>query len=134
VTAAFLAAEKLFDLEAIWQAIEDAPIAETPRILLMSRAADVVRSHMADLLRSGATTIAPSVMAADLAGASPRSRLRSTTSSSPKRASAPPAWPPNCWQPARMASKPSPSSISSIWMAWSGWRRWPMAMAPIPWR
>jgi glutamate dehydrogenase len=68
VTAAFLAAEKLFDLEAIWQAIEDAPIAETPRILLMSRAADVVRSHMADLLRSGATTIAPSVMAADLAG------------------------------------------------------------------
>jgi glutamate dehydrogenase len=30
VTAAFLAAEKLFDLEAIWQAIEDAPIAETP--------------------------------------------------------------------------------------------------------
>jgi glutamate dehydrogenase len=68
VTAAFLAAEKLFDLEAIWQAIEDAPIAEKPRILLMSRAADVVRSHMADLLRSGATTISPSVMAADLAG------------------------------------------------------------------
>ncbi|WP_206242246.1 NAD-glutamate dehydrogenase domain-containing protein [Novosphingobium terrae] len=68
VTAAFLAAEQLFGLETIWQAIEDAPIAEKPRILLMSRAADVVRSHMADLLRSGATTIAPSVLAADLAG------------------------------------------------------------------
>jgi glutamate dehydrogenase len=67
VTAAFLAAEQLFGMGAIWQAIEDAPMAEKARILLMSRSADALRSHMADLLRSGATTTTPSVLAGALA-------------------------------------------------------------------
>jgi glutamate dehydrogenase len=67
IAAAFLAAEQLFGMQAIWQAIEDAPMAEKARILLMSRSADAMRSHMADLLRAGATTTAPSVLAGALA-------------------------------------------------------------------
>jgi glutamate dehydrogenase len=66
VTAAFLAAEQLFGMAAIWQAIEDAPMSEKARILLMSRSADAMRSHMADLLRSGATTMSPFALAGAL--------------------------------------------------------------------
>lgn len=66
VTAAFLAAEQLLGMGAIWQAVEDAAMPEKARILLMNRAADALRSHMADLLRAGATTTAPSVLAAAL--------------------------------------------------------------------
>nr|WP_227711266.1 NAD-glutamate dehydrogenase domain-containing protein [Novosphingobium ovatum] len=54
VGAAFLAAERLFDMAPIWRAIETAPMPEPARIRLFDRAAHALRGAMADLLRAGA--------------------------------------------------------------------------------
>ena len=69
VTAAFLAAEKLFALEPIWAAIEQAEMGEAARILLFDRLAQALRGHMADLLRCGVAQASPTQMAAELAPA-----------------------------------------------------------------
>jgi glutamate dehydrogenase len=60
VAAAFALAEQLFDLDALWERLEVAPMSEDARIALFDRTAGVVRGHMADLLRAGAGQAAPS--------------------------------------------------------------------------
>jgi len=66
VSGAFVAAERLLGMAATWQALEDAPMPEGARILLFVRAADAMRSQMADLLRAGATDAEPSTLVAAL--------------------------------------------------------------------
>jgi len=51
VTTAFVAAEQLLGMAAIWQGIERQPMPEAARILLFDRAAAAMVNHMADLLR-----------------------------------------------------------------------------------
>ena len=66
VVAAFFAAERLFGLDALWQAIEQEAMPEPARLRLFSEAAVATRAHMADLLRAGGGTLTPSVLVADL--------------------------------------------------------------------
>ena len=68
VAAAFVVADAVFGLGAVWQRIEQAAMAEDARILLLRRMSSVVRSHMADLLRAGAGHAAPSQTIAELSG------------------------------------------------------------------
>ncbi|MFC0202658.1 NAD-glutamate dehydrogenase domain-containing protein [Novosphingobium soli] len=63
VAAAFSLADRLFGLDALWERLEVAPMAETARVALFDRVALAVRGHMADLLRAGAGQIAPSELA-----------------------------------------------------------------------
>ncbi len=53
VVVAFLVAERLLDLDTLWSRIEDAKIPELARIQLFATAAQTVRSHLSDVLRSG---------------------------------------------------------------------------------
>jgi glutamate dehydrogenase len=53
VVAAFLVAERLLDLDELWEKIEQADLPETVRIELFSIAAASVRSHLSDILRAG---------------------------------------------------------------------------------
>lgn len=69
VAAAFLAAERLFAMGPVWDAIESGHMEEPARILLFERAAQALRGHMADLLRAGAAQQHPSVLAKALAPA-----------------------------------------------------------------
>ncbi len=64
--AAFIAAERLFGMGAVWQAIEGAAMPEQARILLFDRAAAALRPHIADLLRAGAGPTPPSRLVAEL--------------------------------------------------------------------
>ena len=66
VAGAFVIAEQLFGLDAVWQKIETAPMNEVARIALIRRMSGAVRSHMADLLRAGAGLVPPSQTVADL--------------------------------------------------------------------
>ncbi|MGB7654380.1 MAG: NAD-glutamate dehydrogenase domain-containing protein [Novosphingobium sp.] len=68
VAAAFVAAEQLLGLPAIWQGIESSAMSEAARILLFDRTASALADHMADLLRVGAGTLVPSRLVADLEG------------------------------------------------------------------
>jgi glutamate dehydrogenase len=52
VAAAFLVAEQLLGLPALWQRIEEAEIPEALRIELFQVAARSIRSHVSDILRS----------------------------------------------------------------------------------
>ena len=52
VISAFLVAERLLDLDALWEKIEQAGLPESVRIELFSIAARSVRSHLSDILRS----------------------------------------------------------------------------------
>ncbi|MFC0589931.1 NAD-glutamate dehydrogenase domain-containing protein [Novosphingobium aquiterrae] len=60
VTAAFVAVEQLFGMDSVWQAIETTAMPEGARILLFDRAAAIMTDHMADMLRAGGGTTAPS--------------------------------------------------------------------------
>ena len=51
VTAAFISAENLLGMGAIWQNIETAAMPEAARVLLFDRAAAAMVTHMVDLLR-----------------------------------------------------------------------------------
>ena len=51
VTSAFVAAEQLLGMAAIWHGIETRPMPEAARIMLFDRAAAAMVNHMADLLR-----------------------------------------------------------------------------------
>jgi glutamate dehydrogenase len=53
VALAFLAVERIFDLPALWHAIEAAQIDEAARLMLFEQLAIELRVQMADLLRSG---------------------------------------------------------------------------------
>ncbi|WP_294292373.1 NAD-glutamate dehydrogenase domain-containing protein [uncultured Sphingomonas sp.] len=52
IAAMFVAAERLFDLPALWEAIETAAIPEGARIALFEEVAVATRSQIADLLRA----------------------------------------------------------------------------------
>ena len=67
VASAFAAAEQLFAMPTLWQAIETAEMPERARIMLFRRAAGALRSQIADLLRAGAGTCQPAMLIADLA-------------------------------------------------------------------
>ena len=66
VIAAFFAAEQLFGLSALWQALEETAMPEPARLRLFAEAAVATRTHMADLLRAGGGTLVPSTLVADL--------------------------------------------------------------------
>ncbi|MFM5886169.1 MAG: glutamate dehydrogenase, partial [Novosphingobium sp.] len=68
VTAAFVAVEQLFGMDAVWQAIETTAMPEGARILLFDRAAAIMTDHMADLLRAGGGVTAPSKLVHQFAG------------------------------------------------------------------
>jgi glutamate dehydrogenase len=60
VAAGFVAAERLFGMSAVWQAIETTAMPEPARIRLFERAAAALRPQIADLLREGAGHTRPS--------------------------------------------------------------------------
>jgi glutamate dehydrogenase len=62
VSAGFVAAERLFGMGAVWQAIETTAMPEPARIQLFSRAAAALRPQIADLLRVGAGQGQPSAL------------------------------------------------------------------------
>jgi len=68
VSAAFVAAERLFGLGKAWQAAETAAMPEAARVLLFEQAAAALRPHMADLLRAGAGATPPSRLVEQLSG------------------------------------------------------------------
>jgi glutamate dehydrogenase len=59
VVAAFLVAERLLDLDRLWEEIEQGDLPETVRIELFSIAAASVRAHLSDVIRaaSGETSV-----------------------------------------------------------------------------
>jgi glutamate dehydrogenase len=59
VIVAFVVAEQLLDLDALWRAIEDAQLPEAARIELFSAAAISVRAHLADILRTSGGEMNP---------------------------------------------------------------------------
>ncbi len=67
VAAAFFTAARLFALPEIWARLDETPMPEDARLLAMDRLALATRSQVADLLRAGAGTLAPSVLEARLA-------------------------------------------------------------------
>ncbi|PLK27131.1 NAD-glutamate dehydrogenase domain-containing protein [Novosphingobium sp. TH158] len=67
VAAAFLVAEKLFGMDAVWQQLESATMPEGARLVAFRRASSALRSHMADLLRAGVSDRLPSKALAELA-------------------------------------------------------------------
>jgi glutamate dehydrogenase len=66
VAAAFIAAEQLLGMQAIWAQLESADMPETARIKLFDTAAASLRPHMADLLRVGAAQGQPLALAAQM--------------------------------------------------------------------
>ena len=68
LATAFVAAEQLLGLGAVWRLLETAPMPEPARILLFDRAAAALRTHMADLLRAGAGRLPPARLVAELEG------------------------------------------------------------------
>ncbi len=68
VTAAFVAAEQLLGMGAIWQGIESQPMPEVARILLFDRAAAAMVNHMADLLRISGGALAAGELVGQLEG------------------------------------------------------------------
>ena len=66
VTAAFVAADKLFGAEALWEELETANIPETARLYLFRHAAGALRSQMADIIRVGAGSMRPGELIASL--------------------------------------------------------------------
>jgi len=68
VVAAFVAAEQLFGMDAVWHRLESATMSETARITLFDRAAAALSDHIADLLRVGGQTCEPSKLVAELQG------------------------------------------------------------------
>ena len=66
ICSAFVAAEQLFDARALWAELEATRMPESARIFLFRHTAGALRSQMADLIRAGAGTTAPSELIANL--------------------------------------------------------------------
>ena len=66
VSAAFVAVERLFDMDRIWAAIETHAMPEKARIMLFDRASAAMANHIADLLRVSAGATAPGKAMAEL--------------------------------------------------------------------
>lgn len=67
VAEAFIVCERLFDMPALWHALDTAKIPEAARIHLFEQAAIEMRAHMADLLRNQVSGRTPSATAIALA-------------------------------------------------------------------
>ncbi|MEQ1687202.1 MAG: NAD-glutamate dehydrogenase domain-containing protein [Sphingopyxis sp.] len=67
VAEAFVVAEQLFNLGALWHALDSADIAEDARLMLYGEVAIEVRAHMADLIRNGVAGRTLAACVADLA-------------------------------------------------------------------
>jgi glutamate dehydrogenase len=88
VAAAFVVAERLFDLEPLWRELDAADIPETARLALFDRLAAAVGNLMSDVLRTASGKVAAGAMIAalqdgvatlvgardELLGAEPRAR------------------------------------------------------------
>ncbi len=66
MAAAFVAVERLFDLDALWDELDRAPMTETARLLMFDRLAAAVGNLMSDVLRSCAGQVEPSALVAHL--------------------------------------------------------------------
>lgn len=66
IAIAYFTAETLFDLEPLWEAIEQATISEIDKLRLFSMAQANLRLTMADLIRVGDATTMPSALVRDL--------------------------------------------------------------------
>jgi glutamate dehydrogenase len=66
VAAAFVAAEKLYGLSALWEQLESAKLPEHARLMLLDRLAAAIGNLMSDILRTSAGSLAPSTMIDDL--------------------------------------------------------------------
>ncbi|RDE05930.1 NAD-glutamate dehydrogenase [Sphingomonas aracearum] len=64
IAAMFVVAERLFDLPALWSAIEDALMPEAARLAALDEVARALRGHIADLLRLAAPGTAPGAVLA----------------------------------------------------------------------
>ena len=62
VVSAFLVAERLLDLDKLWEEIEEAALPETVRIELFSIAAASIRAHLSDILRAAGGELRISVL------------------------------------------------------------------------
>jgi glutamate dehydrogenase len=67
VAGAFVVAERLFGLDALWRELDAAPIPEAARLLLFDRLAAAVGNLMSDVLRTAAGKIAAGAMIESLA-------------------------------------------------------------------
>jgi len=68
VAIAFVAAERLLDMAPVWTAFDHDAMDERVRLMLFARAADGLRSHIADVLRAAGDTRQPGEIVARLAG------------------------------------------------------------------
>lgn len=66
VAGAFVVAERLFGLEALWRELEDAAIPESARLVLFDRLAAAVGNLMSDVLRTASGKVAAGAMIAEL--------------------------------------------------------------------
>ncbi len=66
VAAAFVAAERLFDLRELWDRIDRATMPESARLMLFDRLAAAVGNLMSDVLRSCSGKVDPSALVGDL--------------------------------------------------------------------
>jgi glutamate dehydrogenase len=67
VAAAYFAADGIFELEEMFESVEQATVGEEGRLLLMETIAASARLHMADLLRASTGTVTPAETVAALA-------------------------------------------------------------------
>ncbi|MDM7930268.1 NAD-glutamate dehydrogenase [Blastomonas fulva] len=66
VACAFIAAERLFALPAIWAEFDHAEMDEQVRLMLFDATANIVRVHIADVLRASADGLMPGAIVAAL--------------------------------------------------------------------
>ncbi|WP_086618234.1 NAD-glutamate dehydrogenase [Erythrobacter tepidarius] len=69
VAGAFVVAEQLFGLDALWRELDEAAIPEAARLALFDRLAAAVGNLMSDVLRTAAGKVAAGAMVAALSGA-----------------------------------------------------------------
>jgi glutamate dehydrogenase len=60
--AAFLAAERLFDMDALWAELDAADVAEDVRLALFAEAATGLQMHIADMLRVTSPSMSPGAL------------------------------------------------------------------------
>ena len=66
VAAAFVAAEELFDLPALWAAIDTAEMPENARLMLFDRVAAAAGNLLSDVLRTSSGSVDPSALVAEI--------------------------------------------------------------------
>ncbi len=66
ICASFVSADRLFGARALWAELETAKMPEDARIYMFRHTAGALRSHMADLIRVGASITLPSKIIASL--------------------------------------------------------------------